>query len=50
MELQGVILELKTRVNASGETVNKLSLLVFGNVTELHDFLQKPLKIEIKAE
>ena len=50
MELKGSIQSLKARVDASGEAVQSVSLLVFGDFAQLHVLLKKPLKIVITEE
>jgi len=50
LELKGSIQSLKARVDASGEAVQSVSLLVFGDFAQLHVLLKKPLKIVITEE
>lgn len=51
MKLKGSIVEIKSRVNASGDTINTVSLEVFGtNIPNLHALLKLPLNIEITEE
>jgi hypothetical protein len=45
MELKGSIQSLKARVDASGEAVQSVSLLVFDDFPKLHALLKKPLRI-----
>jgi hypothetical protein len=47
MKLQGSIVRFSTKVTASGDTVNTVSLEVFGPVEALHDLMKKPLSIEL---
>ena len=47
MKLQGSITQLKSRVNASGETVQTVSLEMFGDFSSLHGLMKKPLIIEL---
>jgi hypothetical protein len=48
-ELTGSIIELKSRVNASGETINVLKLEVFGDIHQVHELLKKPLRINLET-
>lgn len=51
MKLKGSITQLKTRVNASGDTVQTVLLEVFGDqIPLLHTLIKKPLDIELKEE
>lgn len=51
MILKGSIVQIKSRVNASGDTINSVSLEVFGtNIPDLHTLLRKPLRIELYEE
>lgn len=50
MKLQGAIVQLKSRVNASGDTVNTVSLEVFWKVEDLHSMMRKPLSIILEIE
>lgn len=48
MQLRGSINQIKSRVNASGDTINTVSLEVFGDVELLHSLLKKSLLIDLK--
>lgn len=50
MILKGSITQLKARINASGETVQTVSLEVFGDFSALHALLKKPLDITLREE
>lgn len=51
MNLKGSIVQIKSRVNTSGDTINTVSLEVFGtNIPELHALLRKPLDIKLSEE
>lgn len=48
MELNGSIVQFKSRINASGDTINTVSLEVHGNVEAIHGLMQKPVRIKIE--
>jgi len=47
MQLRGSLLEIKSRMTASGDEVNVLKIEVFGDVPALHALLKKPLTIDL---
>lgn len=50
MELKGNIITLKSRIDASGETVQTIALEVHGDFASLHSLMKMPLKIVLEAE
>jgi len=50
MELKGSISQLKSRVDASGDTVQTLVLTVHGDFAALHALMQSPLTITLKTD
>lgn len=50
IELKGHITQLKSRVNASGDTVQSLVLEVHGDFAALHALMQSPLTITLKTD
>lgn len=47
MKIQGHITQLKARLNASGDTVQTLTIEAHGEFFLLHGLLRKPLEIEL---
>lgn len=48
MKLKGSIVQFKSRINASGDRVNTLSLEVFGDqIPAIYALLKKPLDITL---
>lgn len=47
MKIEGHITQLKARINASGDTVQTLTIEAHGEFSALHALLRKPLAIEI---
>lgn len=51
MRLKGSIVQFKTRVNASGVTVQTVALEVVGDqIPLLHTLMEKPLDITLEEE
>lgn len=48
MQLRGSINQIKSRVTASGDEVNIVTLEVFGDIPGLHELLKKSLLIELR--
>lgn len=48
MKIQGSITQIKSRVNASGDTVNTVTVEVFSDEIPLpHAYLRKPIEIQV---
>lgn len=47
MKIQGHITQLKARINASGDTVQTLTIEAHGDFASLHALLREPLEIAI---
>lgn len=50
MKIQGYITQLKARINASGDTVQTLTIEAHGDFASLHALLRKPLNIDLEEE
>ena len=50
MRLSGSIVDLKSRVNASGDVIQTVKLEVHGEFSALHALERKPLAITLEAE
>lgn len=48
LQLRGSLNHIKSRVTASGDEVNVISVEVFGDIRSLHDLLKKPLLIDLR--
>ena len=50
MKIRGSILQIKTRINVSGDKVTTLMIEAHGDVSALHALMESPLEIEVNAE
>jgi hypothetical protein len=50
IEVKGSITQLKSRINASGDTVQTLVLEVHGDFAALHALMQSPLAITLRTD
>lgn len=48
LQLRGSLNQIKSRVSASGDEINVISIECFGDVKSLHDLLKKPLLIDLR--
>lgn len=47
MDLAGELVEIKSRIDAASDVVQRIVLVVHGDMAELQSFMQKPLRIQI---
>lgn len=50
IKVEGSITQLKSRVNASGDTVQTVTLEVHGDFAALHALMQSPLVITLDTD